>query len=120
MTILALSVLLIGFCVMLYMNLDLHRDLEAATEQLEQAELDRDQCLRAMGEMTKMVPENHVTAAEIVKEVHPKRIKLRKSLSDLAAEQEASHRTKEKAHLDITRNMEVYGVKDLAMKQKEK
>ena len=60
-----------------------------------------------------------MTAAEIVKEVPSRRLKLRKSLSELVRDESELHNERERKHLQVVRNMETIGVRDAAMRQKE-
>ena len=63
--------------------------------------------------------EASLTAQEIVERA-AKRLKLRKSLSEISAEQEYKNNQQERQHLDRVANIEALGVRDLALRQKEK
>jgi len=60
-----------------------------------------------------------LTAEEIVERA-ARRLKLRKSLSEISAEQEYKNNQHERQHLDRVANIEALGVRDLAMREAEK
>ena len=120
--IVTLVVLAIVVILLLAAVLDYRKEKAVLLERLEgysianhQKQLELEE-LRAELAVKKM---DHGTAEELLKTA-AKRVRLRKSPSELVAEQESAHRTKEERHLTVESNIKAYGLKDLAMRQKEK
>ena len=124
MMILLISVLFVALLLVSYLAADLHRANKRLYEELEQTELDLSAEKRAHTETQQKLhlvvnkPEpTPLTAGEIAARA-VRRLRLRRSASDEVAALEEANRTEERKHLTIKRNIETYGLKDLAMKEK--
>jgi Tfp pilus assembly protein PilN len=95
----------------------LNNELIKASQQLAQMTHAHREALERIEEL-ELARKPLATAAEIVKEVAPRRLTMRRSLSEQAELEGMKHNTQEQKHLDTVAQIEKIGIQKLQPKEK--